>query len=90
MDDNILWFFPPNFLPSPRQLSKKAYMIIIEIKDGESIDRALKRYKRKHRDVGVVKELRRRQQFTKPSVRRRDEILKARYLLEKEIESRED
>lgn len=65
-------------------------MIIIEIKDGESIDRALKRYKRKHRDVGVVKELRRRQQFTKPSVRRRDEILKARYLLEKEIESRED
>ncbi len=65
-------------------------MIIIEIKDGESIDRALKRYKRKHRDVGVVKELRRRQQFTKPSVKRRDEILKARYLLEKEIESRED
>ncbi len=54
-------------------------MIIINVKDGESIDRALKRYKRKHRDVQVVKELRRRQHFTKPSVRRRNEILKAQY-----------
>lgn len=54
-------------------------MIIIEIKDGETIDRALKRYKRKHRQIGVAKELRRRQHFTKPSVERRNEILKARY-----------
>ncbi|MCB0581693.1 MAG: 30S ribosomal protein S21 [Phaeodactylibacter sp.] len=58
-------------------------MIIIEIKDGESIDRALKRYKRKHRNVGIVKELRRRQQFTKPSVKRRNEMLKAQYLQQK-------
>ncbi|MCB0596053.1 MAG: 30S ribosomal protein S21 [Lewinellaceae bacterium] len=65
-------------------------MIIIEIKDGESIDRALKRYKRKHRNVGIVKELRRRQQFTKPSVRRRSEVLKAQYLLQKQQEERED
>ncbi|MCO6478231.1 MAG: 30S ribosomal protein S21 [Phaeodactylibacter sp.] len=65
-------------------------MIIIEVKDGESIDRALKRYKRKHRNVGVVKELRRRQQFTKPSVRRRNELLKAQYLLQKQQEEQED
>lgn len=69
---------------------KKAFMIIIEVKDGESIDRALKRYKRKHRNVGVVKELRRRQQFTKPSVRRRNELLKAQYLLQKQQEEQED
>ena len=65
-------------------------MIIIEVKDGESIDRALKRYKRKHRNVGVVKELRRRQQFTKPSVRRRNELLKAQYLLQKQQAEQED
>lgn len=54
-------------------------MIIIELKDGESIDRALKRYKQKHRRVGVIKELRKRKEFTKPSVRRRNEVLNARY-----------
>lgn len=54
-------------------------MLIIEIKDNESIDRALKRYKQKHRNVGVIKELRRRKQFTKPSVERRTEMLKAAY-----------
>lgn len=58
-------------------------MIIIEVKEGESIDRALKRYKRKHQNIGVSKELRRRKQFTKPSVERRGEILKARYKLKK-------
>ncbi|MCO6493786.1 MAG: 30S ribosomal protein S21 [Phaeodactylibacter sp.] len=65
-------------------------MIIIEIKDGESIDRALKRYKRKHRNVGIVKELRRRQQFTKPSVKRRNEMLKAQYLQQKIQEEETD
>ena len=65
-------------------------MIIIEIKDGESIDRALKRYKRKHRNVGIVKELRRRQQFTKPSVKRRAEVLNAQYLLQKLQAEQED
>ena len=43
-------------------------MIIIPVKEGESIDRALKRYKRKYEKTGVVKELRNRQKFTKPSV----------------------
>ncbi len=58
-------------------------MIIIERKDGETIDRALKRYKNKHRKIGVNKEVRRRREFVKPSVRRRNEVLKAVYILKK-------
>lgn len=54
-------------------------MIIIDRKEGESIDRTLKRYKNKHRQVGLIKELRRRKEFLKPSVRRRAEILSAIY-----------
>ena len=52
-------------------------MIIIEVKDGESIDRALRRYKRKVRDTQILKELRRRKEYTKPSVQKRNQILKA-------------
>jgi small subunit ribosomal protein S21 len=54
-------------------------MIIIDVKDGENIDKALKRYKRKFQNVGVIKELRKRKEFTKPSVKRRNEVLKAVY-----------
>lgn len=54
-------------------------MIIINVKDSETIDRALKRYKRKQQKIGMIKELRRRKQFTKPSVVRRTEMLKAVY-----------
>ncbi len=54
-------------------------MLIIEIKDGESIDRALKRYKRKYQNVGIMKEIRNRREFTKPSVQRRNQVLKAIY-----------
>jgi len=55
-------------------------MIIVPVKEGESIDRALKKFKRKFEKTGVVKELRERQKFTKPSVKRRDEIIKAVYI----------
>ncbi len=54
-------------------------MLIIEVKDGENIDKALKRYKRKYQNAGMIKELRKRREFTKPSVRRRNERLKAQY-----------
>ena len=43
-------------------------MIIMPIKEGENIERALKKFKRKYEKTGVLKELRRRQYFTKPSV----------------------
>lgn len=55
-------------------------MLIIPIKDGENIDRALKRYKRKFDKTGVVRQLRSRQAFTKPSVTRRAQIQKAAYI----------
>ena len=58
-------------------------MLIIDVKEGESIDRALKKYKRKFERSGVIKELRRRKHFTKPSVLRRAEVLKAVYKLDK-------
>lgn len=58
-------------------------MLIFEIKDGENIDRVLKKYKRKFSATGTMSELRRRKHFTKPSVTRRAEKLKAVYKLEK-------
>ena len=54
-------------------------MLIIDVKDNDSIDKALKRYKRKYQRVGILKELRNRKEFTKPSVERREEILDAVY-----------
>ena len=55
-------------------------MLKIIVKDGENIERALKRYKRKHRNIKVMQNLRENQYFTKPSVRRRREIQKASYI----------
>jgi small subunit ribosomal protein S21 len=55
-------------------------MLIIPIKEGENIDRALKRYKRKFDRVGVIRKLRAKQQFTKPSVERRATMQKAQYI----------
>ncbi|MDA3930777.1 MAG: 30S ribosomal protein S21 [Prolixibacteraceae bacterium] len=55
-------------------------MIIIPVKEGENVERALKRFKRKVEKTGVVKELRGRQAFIKPSVVRRKEVMKAVYI----------
>lgn len=54
-------------------------MIIVNIKENESIDKALKRFKKKFEKTGVLKELRSRTAFEKPSVRRRSEIIRAAY-----------
>lgn len=54
-------------------------MIILDTSKYKSIDHALKVYKQKHNKIGIVKELRERQTFTKPSVKRREEVLNARY-----------
>ena len=54
-------------------------MLIIPVKDGESIDRALKKYKRKFDRTGTVRQLRSRQAFIKPSVSLRQSKLKAAY-----------
>lgn len=55
-------------------------MIIMPIKEGENIERALKKFKRKYERTGVLKELRRRQYFTKPSVVARENKLHAIYV----------
>lgn len=55
-------------------------MLIIPIKDGENIDRALKRFKRKFDKTGAMKQLRTRKQYIKPSVKNRQKIQKAQYI----------
>jgi len=56
-------------------------MLIIDSKDCENIDKALKKYKKKFEKAKILVQLRERQAFIKPSVRRRGEILKAVYKL---------
>jgi len=54
-------------------------MLIIDSKDCENIDKALKKYKKKFEKAKVLLQLRERQSFTKPSIKRRGEVLKAIY-----------
>ena len=55
-------------------------MIIVPVKDGENIERALKKFKRKFEKTGVVKELRARQQYDTPSVLKRLKMEHAIYV----------
>ena len=55
-------------------------MIIMQIKEGENIERALKKFKRKYERTGVLKELRARQFFTKPSITKRKAKMHAVYV----------
>ena len=54
-------------------------MIVVNVKENESIDKALKRFKKKFEKTGVIKELRARNFFEKPSVTRRNQRIKAAY-----------
>ncbi|HEY8513043.1 MAG TPA: 30S ribosomal protein S21 [Cyclobacteriaceae bacterium] len=54
-------------------------MIVVNIKENESIDKALKRFKKKFEKTGILKELRARTAYEKPSVRRRNEVIRAIY-----------
>lgn len=54
-------------------------MIVINVKENESLDKALKKFKKKFEKTGVVKELRSRQAFEKPCVRRRMQMIRAAY-----------
>ena len=55
-------------------------MIIVPVKDGENIERALKKFKRKFEKTGVIKELRARQQYNKTSVLKRLKMEHAIYV----------
>ena len=54
-------------------------MLIIPIKEGENIERALKKYKKKYEKTNMMKQLRGRKEFIKPTVSRRQEIIRAAY-----------
>ncbi|CDE61860.1 MAG: 30S ribosomal protein S21 [Parabacteroides sp.] len=55
-------------------------MIVVPLKEGENIEKALKKFKRKFEKTGVVKELRNRQAFEKPSVAKRKQMMRAIYV----------
>lgn len=55
-------------------------MLQIPVKEGESIERALKKYKKKFERTGVLKELRERKEYIKKSIVRRQQIIKAEYV----------
>ncbi len=55
-------------------------MIVVPVKEGENIERALKKFKRKFEKTGIVKELRRRQCFDKPSIIKREQKKRAIYV----------
>ncbi len=55
-------------------------MIIVQVKENENIEKALKKFKRKFERTGIIKELRARQAFEKPSVNNRKKMVKAIYV----------
>jgi small subunit ribosomal protein S21 len=61
------------------KLKRGHNMLIIDSKDCENIDKALKKYKKKFEKAKILIQLRERQSYTKPSVKRRGEVLKAVY-----------
>lgn len=63
-------------------------MIIVPVKEGDNIERALKKFKRKYEKTGIVKELRSRQAFEKPSITNRKKMMKAEYV--QQLRNREE
>ena len=75
----VLNFRSTFFNPNVKERRCNA-MIIVPVKEGENIERAIKKFKRKFDKTGVVKELRRRQQFDKPSELKRVKMAHAKYV----------
>jgi small subunit ribosomal protein S21 len=55
-------------------------MIVVPLKESDHIEKALKKFKRKFEKTGMVRELRARQSFSKPSVKKRKQVLRAIYI----------
>ncbi|MBZ5859147.1 30S ribosomal protein S21 [Flavihumibacter profundi] len=69
-----------SYLCRPKNYQRRYItMLIIDSKDCENIDKALKKYKKKFEKAKVLLQLRERQSFTKPSIKRRAQVLKAVY-----------
>ena len=71
-----------------RQHINSNKMIVVPVKEGENIEKALKKFKRKFEKTGIVKELRSRQQFDKPSVTKR--LKKERAVYVQQLQQVED
>lgn len=65
-------------------------MLSIKVKDNESIDKALKRFKKKFDRAGIMREYRGRKYYEKPSVERRDEIIRASYRQQKQSQREQE
>ena len=63
-------------------------MIVVPVKEGENIEKALKKFKRKYEKTGIVKQLRARQAFEKPSITNRKKMMKAVYV--QQLRAKED
>ena len=63
-------------------------MIVVPVKEGENIEKALKKFKKKFEKTGVVKELRRRQAFNKPSEEKRERKMHSIYV--QQLQQNED
>ena len=64
-------------------------MIIVPVKDGESIEKALNKFKRKFEKTGAIRELRARKTFLKPSVKKRMQMQKAIYVQQMQVQDEE-
>ena len=69
---NLLFTFASKF--------DRNHMLKIQVKEGENIERALKRYKNKFRSTQVIRKLREKKQYIKPTVANRTQKLKAAYI----------
>lgn len=54
-------------------------MLIVQIKEGDTLEKALKKFKKKFEKTGILRELRNRQSYTKPSVRKKEILKRARF-----------
>ena len=70
--------FAPQFVEG--NIKRQKNMIVVPVKEGENIEKALKKFKRKFEKTGVIKELRNRQAFEKPSVTNRKKLMRAIYV----------
>jgi small subunit ribosomal protein S21 len=69
-----------NLVKTINNKKQKKRMIVVPLKEGENIEKALKKFKRKFEKTGIVKELRSRQAFIKPSVEKRKKMMRAVYV----------
>jgi small subunit ribosomal protein S21 len=60
-------------------------MPLIKVREDESLENALKRFKRKCEKSGILTEIKKRQHYEKPSVKRKRKTLAARKKLLKRI-----